>query len=217
MDGAFDAGGVAVRARWQLDGWQSGSDPPTAGITLLRVIPEETHEGRQLDLLSGVLLAGGRARDDVERAIARVQGLAGPEAVLVASPAGGRTFADQFRLLPWGAPPPAPRDGPWPGRLSHPSPVVVHAPPLPAELLDAAGGPVEVSGRGVLGAAPVFFRIEGMPREEVIAWAGPWPVEERWWDAGGRRRARIQVLVAGGYAHLVHREAGEWWVEASYE
>jgi protein ImuB len=30
----------------------------------------------------------------------------------------------------------------------------------------------------------------------VLGWAGPWPVEERWWDPdGGRRRARLQVTI----------------------
>lgn len=52
---------------------------------------------------------------------------------------------------------------------------------------------------------------------EVTAWAGPWPVEERWWDPGGRRRARFQMSVATGAAYLVVREKGRWWVEATYD
>ena len=31
---------------------------------------------------------------------------------------------------------------------------------------------------------------------DVAAWAGPWPLEERWWDARRARRAvRLQVVV----------------------
>ena len=31
---------------------------------------------------------------------------------------------------------------------------------------------------------------------DVVAWAGPWPVEERWWDSRRARRAvRLQLLV----------------------
>jgi hypothetical protein len=31
---------------------------------------------------------------------------------------------------------------------------------------------------------------------DVVAWAGPWPVEERWWDPRRARRAvRLQLLV----------------------
>jgi protein ImuB len=49
-----------------------------------------------------------------------------------------------------------------------------------------------------------------------VAWAGPWPLEERWWEAGRRRRARMQVVVEGGEAYVVSRETGCWRVEASY-
>ena len=33
------------------------------------------------------------------------------------------------------------------------------------------------------------------PVEPIVAWAGPWPLEERWWDATrARRSARFQLL-----------------------
>ena len=69
----------------------------------------------------------------------------------------------------------------------------------------------------------------------VRAWAGPWCVDERWWDAvGHRRRARLQVVLepetgpgqvpagrAGhpstGAAHLLTLEDGRWWLEATYD
>lgn len=73
-----------------------------------------------------------------------------------------------------------------------------------------------VSGRGVISGAPAALAIEGGPAEAVIRWAGPWPLEERWWEQGGRRRARVQVLLENGEAHLVSRESGRWWVEATY-
>jgi protein ImuB len=54
--------------------------------------------------------------------------------------------------------------------------------------------------------------------QEVRAWAGPWPCDERWWDVEGwRRRARIQVTLADGTAHLLTLEAGRWSVEATYD
>ena len=73
-----------------------------------------------------------------------------------------------------------------------------------------------VSGRGVISSGPVILSVDAEPGERVVAWAGPWPLEERWWEGGGRRRARLQVVLEGGAAHLVYREAGRWWVEASY-
>jgi protein ImuB len=81
---------------------------------------------------------------------------------------------------------------------------------------DSAGLPVEVNGRGLLSSPPAFVAIAGGSMKEVTAWAGPWPLEERWWDRGGRRRARVQVLLGDGEAHMLSRESGRWWVEASY-
>jgi protein ImuB len=100
--------------------------------------------------------------------------------------------------------------------LSHPSPAIVHQPPVPADLCDTGGHPVEVSARGLLSSVPAALAVENGPFEEIVSWAGPWPIEERWWEAGGRRRARLQVVLTGGGAHVVCREAGAWWVEASY-
>jgi protein ImuB len=84
-------------------------------------------------------------------------------------------------------------------------------------LCDANGDHIEVSGRGAMTASPAALSVEGGPRVAVTAWAGPWPLEERWWEGGGRRRARLQVLLESGEAHLVTRESGRWWVEATYD
>ena len=53
-------------------------------------------------------------------------------------------------------------------------------------------------------------------RVRVAAWAGPWPLEERWWEAGGRRRARFQLVTEDGIAYLAAVEAGQWWLDATY-
>lgn len=106
---------------------------------------------------------------------------------------------------------------PWPGHLPGPSPAVVHTTPRPARVRDAAGRPVAVTGRSDLSAPPAELAIETGGWMAVTAWAGPWPVEERWWDEGGRRRARFQMGMATGAAHLVVREDGQWWVEATYD
>ena len=163
------------------------------------------------------------------RAMARVQGLLGPEAVVTAVLEGGRGFAEQVRLVPWGDAREEGRDrrpsgareapnrsAPWPGRLSQPSPAVVHQPPGTADLCGVGGAPVEVSGRGMLSTAPTALAIGNGSFEEVLRWAGPWPLEERWWEAEGHRRARLQLVLADGTAHVVFREGGGWWLEASY-
>jgi protein ImuB len=222
-DGALTAPALAERARWQLDGWLAGDGAPTGGLTLLRLIPEEVRSdgGYQLGFWGGVADADARAA----RAMARVQGMLGPDAVVTAVLGGGRGFAEQVRLVPWGdareegpgARRPKEPAPPWPGRLGGPSPAVVHDRPLPADLRDEQGQPVEVSGRGAISAAPMTVAIDGCSPVLVVAWAGPWPLEERWWEEGGRRRARLQVLLEDSDAHLVTRESGSWWVEASYE
>lgn len=227
-EGALSASALAERTRWQLDGWLSGTAAhgPIGGLTLLRLTPEEVRPdaGRQLDLWGGQADSDARAA----RAMARVQGMLGPEAVATAVLKGGRGFAEQVRLVPWGDAREKPGDEPassrldggrsvpWPGRLSNPAPAVVHQPPRPADLLDRDGEQVLVSGRGVISSGPVFLSVDAGAGERVVGWAGPWPLEERWWEGGGRRRARLQVVLEGGAAHLVYREAGRWWVEASY-
>jgi protein ImuB len=217
-EGALSATALAERTRWQLDGWLSGTAgaAPTGGLTLLRLTPLEVRPdgGRQLDFWGGLADTDARAA----RAMARVQGLLGPEAVVTAVLVGGRGCAEQIELVPWGDALPDQEPGrPWPGRLADPSPAAVHPAPLTADLIDDAGRPVEVSGRGMISGAPAALAVQGGPLEEIHQWAGPWPIEERWWEAGGRRRARMQVVVGTGRAHLVYRESGRWWVEATYD
>ena len=93
--------------------------------------------------------------------------------------------------------------------------MVVHPAPLRAELVDADGEPVSVSGRGLLTAAPCRLSVEKSPWSAVTAWAGPWPSDERWWSRSRRRSARLQA-VTGTAAHLLLVERGRWWVEATY-
>jgi protein ImuB len=67
-------------------------------------------------------------------------------------------------------------------------------------------------------AAPARLSVAGGPWQAVVAWAGPWPLEERWWDAArARRRARFQLVTDVGAAWLVSIESGAWQVEALYD
>lgn len=107
---------------------------------------------------------------------------------------------------------------PWPGRLPPPAPADVAAAPVAVEVVDGAGEPVAVDGRGLATAEPARIRVTGGRWVDVEAWAGPWPVEERWWDpAHARRRARLQVVDADGVARLLALEAGQWWLLAVYD
>jgi protein ImuB len=226
--------GIADRVRWQLDGWltrskSAGSSRPTAGISVLRLDPEEVVDAAalQLGLWPGAGQDQGEAAERAGRALVHVQGLLGPEGVFTAVLGGGRGPAERVRLVPWGdeRSPAADPDPPWPGRLPAPSPATVPREPEPAAVLDASGADVGVTGRYQLTARPSRVVVNGGPSRDVLGWAGPWPVDERWWDpASAHRAARLQVLAAGAaadeleqIAFLLVRTGGRWAVEGVYD
>jgi protein ImuB len=218
------ASGIADRVRWQLDGWlTSRGSRSSAGITLLQLIPEEVIGGQALQ--RGLWGESGEDDERAGRALVRVQGMLGPDAVLTGVLGGGRDPADRICLVSWGDDlvPARVADHPWPGRLLAPSPSRVPTSPLPAEVLDDAGRVVGVSGRGVLTGVPYRIAVGGRPPRRVLTWAGPWPVEERWWEPGGGRRcARLQAVLDAEPAEeplavLLARTGGCWQVEGIYE
>ncbi|MFN8100967.1 MAG: DNA polymerase Y family protein [Mycobacterium sp.] len=220
---------TADRIRWQLDGWLNRRNPgdrPTGPIATLRLEPVEVISAGALQLpLWG---AGDEARVRARRALVRVQGLLGPEAVQVPVLSGGRGPAERVSFTPLGDEP-VPRaapDGPWPGRLPEPAPTVLADDPV--ELLDAVGNPVRVTGRGLFSAEPA--QVAGRYHGELRWWAGPWPVDEWWWDrqqeAAGRA-ARAQVVIESPSTSGISADAGlglllcyrqrQWHVEGVYE
>ncbi|HEX8769223.1 MAG TPA: DNA polymerase Y family protein, partial [Acidimicrobiales bacterium] len=220
-EGGLTAAALAQRARWQLDGWLTRPDRPTAGFTIVRLVPDEVGpaKGRQAGFWGGQRDGDERA----VRALARVQGILGPQAVVTAVAAGGREPEEQVSLVPWGDAPPT-SDGtgtqkpPWPGRVPAPSPATVLIDHVRAEVVDARGSSVKVDGRGHATGAPTRLSIAGGSWTDVAAWAGPWPLDERWWDATAhRRRARWQIVTSDGCAHLLVVEGGRWSVEATYD
>ncbi len=215
--GALD---VVDRIRWQLEGWLCGARRPTGGVSRLRLVPVET-------VPTGThqqALWGGSGADDerAHRALARVQTLLGHGSVLTASVQGGRDPAQRTRLTPWGDAPEPERapDPPWPARLPAPAPSVLIDPPRPVQVLDEAGRPVRVTDRGAVPMPPARFGLGGEQPVAVTSWAGPWPVDERWWDAASARRAaRFQLVDVRGRAFLVRCELAvpRWTLEAVYD
>ena len=222
-EGALSPAAIADRVRWQLDGWLHGSAThrPTSGISLLALVPDEVvgATGRQLGFWGGEAAVDERA----VRAFARVQGLLGPDSVTVPEWRGGRGPGEQIDRVPVHAVDLSVRRRrdpvvPWPGRMPAPSPATVHSRPEECEVVGADGDPVRVSGRGLTDTMPAGLRVGGGPCVEVVAWAGPWTADERWWDPPThRRRARFQVVTADGWARLVTVEGSRWWVEATYD
>jgi protein ImuB len=290
-DGLLTAAAIADRLRWQLDGWLTGQQRGPGGIVQLRLLPDGVieHAGLQLGLWGEV----GAEQDRAHRALSRVQGLLGPQAVVTAVLGGGRDPADRVRLVPWGDERLVQPDRPWPGRLPAPAPATVLVEPQPVEIRDAAGSPVGVTARLTLTGAPTWLiigpqlsgtagpqlsgtagpqlsgtaglQVSGAadpsvsgpatvgrdvvgggrpgrttdrasdpgrggrdalaagagrqdPPLEIIGWAGPWPVDEHWWDADeAHRRARFQALLADGRAMLLVLAGGSWSITAVYD
>lgn len=214
---------TADRVRWQLDGWLSSRTPqhrPSSPVTLLqlRAIEVVSAEALQLPLWGG---PGDEGRRQARRALLRVQGLLGPEAVQIPVLSGGRGPAERITLTALGDElvPRAEPDQPWPGQLPEPSPAVLLDDPV--ELLDAQGNPIQVTRRALFSADPARLRFRSREEEPLRWWTGPWPVDERWWDpegAGHRgRTARAQVLLDSERALLLCYRQRRWYLEGMYE
>lgn len=213
---------ILERVRWQLEGWARGhaaEEEMTAGVVTVRldVLEARADTGVQDRFW------GGRSRADEAalRCISRLTAMIGPEGVRAPVWQGGRLPAERYRWVPAvdagmltaqasGVP------AVWVGSLPAPSPLRVHPEPMAIEVHDVQGRPVTVSGRGELSSPPAKVMGPHGARE-VVGWAGPWPMDQRWWErAAARRLARMQMLLADADAVLVVREHGRWWIVADY-
>ncbi|WNM23210.1 DNA polymerase Y family protein [Demequina capsici] len=248
--GAF-ASHMADRVRWQLEGWLSGTaDGPTPAplISLALVAEDVVALGDEQSYLWGGS-SGGDAK--ARRALERLQGLLGIDGVLAVSEQGGRSPRDRVHALAWGQEGEAPRriEHPWPGHVPDPAPATVLPVPAPVQVLDAGGSPVSVDRRLAISASPTWVRLPADPRDAIAraahrhpssghvgrfegpvwerarpvdAWAGPWPVSERWWAPDADRRAYMQLALRApdgepGMAVLVAFAGGLWRLEALYD
>jgi protein ImuB len=91
------------------------------------------------------------------------------------------------------------------------------------QVLDATGHSVVISDRGAIARPPARLGLDREPAVPVASWAGPWPVDERWWDpASAARVARIQLVDVRGRAYLVAGEMStdaepRWLLEGIYD
>ena len=236
----FTPATVAQRLSWQLEGWLvPAADGPaedaavSSGVVRVVVTPLECRDV----LVDQPLLWGGH-QENAERA-SRAVGMAvatgGGVTVTVPQWNGGRDASGEYGRIPVdmvdlcdaaaaeqrvqegrGVP----RD--WRGALPAPSPTVVHPQPPPVRVVDAHGTEVSVTGRHELSADPAHVDV-GRHGFTVLRHAGPWPVEERWWDHVRRRRlARVQVLVREDRTGLervllLGLENGAWSLLARYD
>ena len=215
---SFTAADVVDRVRWQLQGSAEVDSGLRSGVTRVRIVPES------VDAIGNheVGLFGTGPDERVHNGLSRVQSMLGHDGVLVAVMSGGRTLADRATTVPWGDRPLLPHSPsePWPGRLPAPFPGTVFPAPHPVHVFGPGGSSVGVSERGVLSARPVRFASSASGREvrEITAWAGPWPVAERWWDAEVSRNInRFQIVDDRGIGWLLVLDGENWSAEARYD
>ena len=202
---------VIDRVRWQLAAAELAA-PVVEVVLHPEAVDEAAHHEQGL--------WGGGPDERIHHALSRVQSLLGHEAVVTPILSGGRLTADRTATAPWGeqrAPRRSP-DAPWPGRLPGFSPTAVLAERPRVVVQDPAGRDVAVDERGAISGPPAVLVTPGRPATRVEAWAGPWPIEERWWDAAASvRLQRMQVTCSDGTAWLLAHDATGWWAEAKYD
>ncbi|MFE3188591.1 DNA polymerase Y family protein [Nocardia sp. NPDC059240] len=196
---------------------------PNAAITLLRLEPIEVVSAGalQLGLWGGV----GEDEERARRALIRVQSLLGGDAVRLGVLSGGRGPGERITMVTLGDEPVPATDPaqPWPGRLPEPAPALVLTNHPKVRLEAADGAPVWVTERGLFTADPAHLHW-GSSSWRLTGWAGPWPVDDRWWthrfEHGFAARAQVQLdaedttrlraLLLLGYNRA-------WHVEGLYE
>ncbi len=208
---AFDAAAVVDRVRWQL----AAADGLRGGIAGVRLEPVAVDDAAHHE--PGLFGAGVDER--MHHALSRVQAMLGHEGVVTPVIAGGRWLAERQQLVPWGerVVTATSRAEPWPGSLPAPAPATVFPHRHPVAVLDARDAAVAVDERDGLSGVPALL-VDGARRRPIEAWAGPWPISERGWDAVRARRAhRFQVVDADQTAWLLVLEQGSWWAEGRYD
>lgn len=234
---------IADRLRWQAEGWLAGAarqgpGTPRKGTPPAckdRETPAPDEPGPDPEDFSeeGIIALGlvaaelttpiGATRSlfdentgQVTHTLERLQGLFGPDSVLVPGLQGGWDPAETNLWTPWQqtASPVRSPGAPWPGALHAPRPTTVEH--LPVDVLAAGGRSVGARPAG-LESAPYAIRFPTGTTEEIVDYSGSWPVESGWWDpAKAVYRTRLQVVTGSGQALLLSKENGRWYITGRY-
>jgi protein ImuB len=152
----------------------------------------------------------------ITHTLERLQGLFGPDAVLVPGLQGGWDPAETNLWTPWEqtAVPERSPTAPWPGALNAPRPTTVEHSAV--DVLAADGSPVEARPSG-LESEPAMIRFPTGESETITDYSGSWPIESGWWDPDRAvYRTRLQVVTEGGQALLLSKERGQWYLTGRY-
>ena len=211
----FAGGDVVDRIRWQLESAaRLTTDTSTDGfagdgIVRVRLAPDQLAPQSRFE--RGMW--GAPSSDRIHSVLSRVQSILGHDGVLTATIGGGRTLAEREVLSPWGDKPVILHDRakPWPGVLPERLPTTVYRNGVVVALL----GEAAIPPADVLSEPPRWIELDKR-RREIVAWSGPWPVAERWWDGGGIRY-RLQAVDTTGAAWVLLSTGSDWTVEARYD
>jgi len=227
--GAMSPARLTDKVRWQLEGWltttsvragraarsahRGGGDgspggadvvPDVAPLARLSLTAEEVvPAGAEQPRLWG---ASSGEDQRAHRALGRVQGILGGDAVLRVRAQGGRDATDRVHLVPFGEDVARPRDPalPWPGALPSPAPALVPVEPQEVVVLDDAGRPVVVDARLAMSGEPASVRWAQAP--DPVDPTRPASVR-----GAGRPPAREAALPPGpGTVRTVVDWAGPW-------
>lgn len=252
-DGALSSADVVDRVRWQCDAWICSASLTarkkpeqrvrTGALVHLQLIP--------LQLMGAALHAPGlwghqgEKSARAERALTRVQSIAGEYSVLVPHAlSSGRLASQNAQLTPFRSARAQPvSQGPWPGSLPLPLPATVFTPRPPVMLHDGDGAAVRVNARGLMTSAPATLTLSapstatelregtdsvpaalahlrrGTPLP-IAAYGLPLVIDQQWWAAHtptAHRGARLHIVLEDGLALALLSHAGQWEVEALYD
>ena len=192
------------------------------GITRIVVIAVQVTSShrRQISLFG----ANPSLDEDALRSIARVKSLVGDMSVVELKVVGGRMPGESIKFLEYSK---SLDDFTlssssnslfeesdesdlscslyWPGAILGKTPMCEFDPPEKARLLDSSNNPIKVHATGLASAQPKYIESPALKpfRQEIKDFAGPWPLEDKWWDEKKRRRlCRFQIACESG-AYLV--------------
>ena len=221
----FTASDLVHRVRWQGEALQKN----TSADDYQRGIVEVWFVAKSPDSAAGYeeSLWGNAHRDTaLHHTVSSLQATLGHQNVTRVITHPGHSFADSQQTVAWGdTPTPNELDEveAWAGQLPAPHPATVFATPMPVAVVDQAGNPVHTTAVGAGLTSPPHALVSENRRRRVMAWAGPWPVMERWWEHTPVVH-RVQLVDDTGIGWLVKTTTGGdgdgdggWLVEARYD
>lgn len=216
----FGSSEVLDRIRWQLEDLAAEAatvddDSLGASVLSVQVLPESVDDAEH----HAQGLWGDRPDEKVEHALTTLQHRLGHDAVLTSTVSGGRLLHERRVLRPWGDALPTVRERrleqPWPGTVPGPAPATVFSSAGRVQVFTDLGEPITVDERGTVSGEPAWLRTADGHRR-IAQWAGPWPIQQRWWR-NGKRLNRFQLIDNQSSAWLLLADGDSWFTEARYD